>query len=69
MDRSDQDASHARPAEPLNTRITPVDTTPLDVKGISAVTDEGSGRRGEPTELPVVSDTSKAHQVRVYYLH
>jgi S-adenosyl methyltransferase len=37
-----------------------------DLKGISVVTDEGSAGRSEPTELPVVIDTSKAHQARIY---
>jgi S-adenosyl methyltransferase len=36
------------------------------LKGISAVTDEGSGNWQEQTELADVIDTSKAHQARIY---
>jgi hypothetical protein len=37
-----------------------------DLKGFSALTGEGSAGRSEPTELPVLIDTSKAHQARIY---
>jgi hypothetical protein len=37
-----------------------------DLKGISALTDQGSAGREEQAELPVVIDTTRAHQARIY---